>query len=108
MATTSYEDQALLTHNATFRSRVKVSLITETNGIYGEDPGTANNVNRRAYADLVLTAPDSCVDRAMPILLTNGDVSGSAPDGVSIDDGTLQAVVGASWNALAKQAGFNA
>jgi hypothetical protein len=54
----------------------------------------------------VLQAPDSAVNSAMPVLLTNTDISGSAPDGKSLSDGTLQAVVGASWNNIAKNLKF--
>lgn len=105
MATT-YTDQNRLISDTTFRGRVQVSLITETNGIYSEAVGTPNHSARIKLADYVLQAPDSVVLSAMPVLLTNTDISGSAPDGTSLTDGTLQAVVGASWNNIAKNLKF--
>lgn len=101
MATPSYEDRNALIANTTFRGRVRYAMIQETNGVLPEDPATPNHDNRIALAKAVLAAPDSCVDRAMPVLLTNTDISNSAPDGASLPDETLSAVIAAAWNAIA-------
>ncbi len=104
MATPNYIDRNALMTNAEFRGRVRYGMINETNGVLAEDPATDKHAQRVALANGVLAAPDSYVERAMPILLTDGNVAGSAPDGASLSDETLQGTIGAAWNKIAELA----
>jgi hypothetical protein len=93
----SYEQSAALMTDATFRSRIKVAVITYARYITDEASTTPAHSTRVRWAQQTLTSPDMSVEQVTPTTVMDAAVQ---QDGSAITDPGLQSAVENSVNKL--------
>lgn len=97
----SYIEVADLAEAASFRTRVKVAIVTAAVNVLAEDTSSMTETKaskRNALATAVLTDPQSFADRFAWPVVANPSI---AANGLASPDGDLAFVVSSVWNAMA-------
>lgn len=93
----TYEQSATLMSDQTFRSRVKVAVITYARYITDEPSNTTAHSTRVRWAQQTFINPDNSVDQVTPTTVMDAAVQ---QDGSAITDQGLQGAVENSVNKL--------
>lgn len=93
----TYEQSATLMGDLTFRSRVKVAVITYARYITDEPASTAAHSTRVRWSQQTLINPDNAVDQVTPTAVMDVAVQ---QNGSAITDQALQGAVENSVNKL--------
>ena len=96
-----YTAQDALSQDSTFRTRVRLAIVTTCINIQAEINTTSNHTNRANYAKLVLNAPDQYLNSFALACVSQNDPATTLPMTATITDANMTTVVSSVFNALA-------